>query len=165
VTATRSRGGATPALRILNASGMAYEVHEFEHDPNVRQYGPEAAHALGVSADRVFKTLVISVDGALVNAIVPVSGQLDLKALAQAAGGKRAELAGLAEAERTTGYVAGGVSPLGQRKQLPVVADHTIKDHETIFVSGGRRGLDIELTPTAFLEITNATCAKIATLD
>lgn len=163
--ATRPQTGATPALRILNIAGAQYQVHEFQHDPHVRAYGTEAAQALGVEAGRVFKTLVISVDGELVNAIVPVSGQLDLKSLAQAAGGKKAELAGLAEAERRTGYVTGGVSPLGQRKQLPVIADQTVKEHETIFVSGGRRGLEVEMTPAVFLELTQATLAKIATLD
>ena len=117
--------------------------------------------SLGVTADRVFKTLIATVDGDLIVAVVPVEGQLDLKALAAAAGGKRAAMAEVAAAERATGYVAGGISPLGQRKRLPVVLDASAMAHRTVFCSGGRRGLEIELAPADLARAANATVASI----
>uniref|UniRef100_UPI001586E397 aminoacyl-tRNA deacylase n=1 Tax=Streptomyces sp. TRM64462 TaxID=2741726 RepID=UPI001586E397 len=136
------RGGkqanGTPATVALTAAGAPFTVHAYEHDPaSSASYGAEAAEALGVSPDRVFKTLVADVDGALTVAVVPVAGQLDLKALAAAVGGKRATMADPAAAERTTGYVRGGISPLGQRKRLPTVLDASASRHATICVSAG----------------------------
>ncbi|GAA2012796.1 Cys-tRNA(Pro) deacylase [Brevibacterium samyangense] len=163
--AVRSHAAATPALRVLNLAGVEYSVHEFDHDQTTRRYGTEAAEKLGVDSHRVFKTLYILVDGEPVNALVPVTGQLDLKALAGARSAKKAQLAGVAEAERRTGYVTGGVSPLGQRRSAPVVIDQSAQDHDTIFVSAGRRGLEIEIHPRDLAMTTNAQFAKIATLD
>jgi Cys-tRNA(Pro)/Cys-tRNA(Cys) deacylase len=116
-------GRGTPATALLARLGIAHSVHVYEHDPRRGAYGLEASDALGVPPERVFKTLVAEVDGALTVGVVPVAGQLDLKALAAAAGGKKAVMAGVAAAERATGYVAGGISPLGQRRRLPVVID------------------------------------------
>lgn len=156
--------GGTPATVALTASGTAFTVHSYDHDPSspsYGSYGEEAAEALGVSPDRVFKTLVADVDGELVVAIVPVAGSLDLKSLASAVGGKRAAMADPAAAERTTGYVRGGISPLGQRKRLRTVLDASAEKHPTICVSAGRRGLEVELTPTALTTLTQATLAPI----
>jgi Cys-tRNA(Pro)/Cys-tRNA(Cys) deacylase len=156
-----SKGG-TPALLVLAAAGVAHAVHPYQHDSATRSFGEEAAAALGVATSRVFKTLLADVDGALVVAVVPVSGSLDLKALAGATGGKRAMMADVAAAERATGYVAGGISPLGQRRQLPTVVDSSAFDHPTIYVSAGRRGLDVELAPADLVAATAATTASIA---
>ena len=147
---------------LLSRQGIAHTVHSYDHDPRHASYGAEASEALGVPADRVFKTLVADVDGRLTVAVVPVAGQLDLKALAIAAGGKRAAMADLAAAERATGYVAGGISPLGQRKPLPVIVDASTLDHPTIFCSAGRRGLEIELAPADLVRAANAVVARIA---
>ncbi len=136
-------------------------MHEYAHDPRASSYGREASQALGVSADRVFKTLIASVDGDLVAGVVPVEGQLDLKALAAAVGGKRAAMAEVAAAERATGYVAGGISPVGQRKRLPVVLDASAMAFGTVFCSGGRRGLEIELAPGDLVRAAHATVASI----
>lgn len=156
---------ATPALRVLGLAGIEYTVHEYEHDPRARRYGGEAAEKLGVEPNRVFKTLHILVDSQPVNALVPVSGQLDLKALASAAGGKKATLAGVAEAERRTGYTAGGMSPFGQRTSTPVHVDESVVGHDTVFISAGRRGLEIEMRPNDLLMLTNAAVGRIAQLD
>ncbi|MCT4355205.1 Cys-tRNA(Pro) deacylase [Streptomyces sp. Je 1-79] len=156
----KSQGG-TPATVALTASGTPFTLHAYEHDPASASYGEEAAEALGVSPDRVFKTLVADVDGELTVAVVPVAGQLDLKALASAVGGKRASMADPALAERTTGYVRGGISPLGQRKRLRTVLDASASAHETICISAGRRGLEVELTPTALTTLTSAVLAPI----
>jgi Cys-tRNA(Pro)/Cys-tRNA(Cys) deacylase len=139
-----------------------YTVHAYEHDPAHPSYGEEAAEAMGVSPDRVFKTLVADVDGSLVVAVVPVAGSLDLKALATAVGGKRAAMADPAAAERTTGYVRGGISPLGQRKKLPTVLDSSALRHATICVSAGRRGLEVELAPDDLAHLTEAVTAPVA---
>jgi Cys-tRNA(Pro)/Cys-tRNA(Cys) deacylase len=145
-------------------------VHAYRHDAGSQlSYGMEAAAALGEVlgvdagevAGRVFKTLVAEVDGGLTVAVVPVSGSLDLKALAAAAGGKRAVMADPAAAERTTGYVRGGISPLGQRKALPTVVDATALAHPTVFVSAGKRGLELELPPDALVCLTRATTAAV----
>ncbi|NWF26223.1 Cys-tRNA(Pro) deacylase [Streptomyces sp. PKU-EA00015] len=153
--------GGTPATVALTAAGTPFTLHAYDHDPSTASYGEEAAEALGVPADRVFKTLVADVDGALTVAVVPVAGQLDLKALAAAVGGKRATMADPAAAERTTGYVRGGISPLGQRKRLPTVLDASASSHETICISAGRRGLEVELSPEALADLTSATVAPI----
>lgn len=163
--ASRSHTAATPALRVLNLAGVEYRVHEFDHDPNIRRYGSEAAEKLGVDSGRVFKTLIILVDNEPFSALVPVSGQLDLKLLAQTTGGKKAQLAGVAVSERRTGYPTGGISPFGQRNSCPVVLDQTANDYETIFVSAGRRGLEIEIKPADLIMLTDARVDRIAALD
>ncbi|NUW01120.1 Cys-tRNA(Pro) deacylase [Streptomyces sp. CAI 127] len=154
--------GGTPATVALTSAGTAFTVHAYDHDPASPSYGEEAAEALGVSPDRVFKTLVADVDGTLTVAVVPVAGSLDLKALASAVGGKRATMADPAAAERTTGYVRGGISPLGQRKRLRTVLDASARTHTTICVSAGRRGLEVELSATDLAKLTGATFAEIA---
>ncbi|MCX5313663.1 Cys-tRNA(Pro) deacylase [Streptomyces sp. NBC_00154] len=157
----QSGSGGTPATVALTVAGTPFTTHAYEHDPASPSYGEEAAEALGVSPDRVFKTLVADVDGNLTVAVVPVAGSLDLKALASAVGGKRAAMADPAAAERTTGYVRGGISPLGQRKQLPTVLDASAQTHETICVSAGRRGLEVELSPADLASLTGALFAPI----
>ncbi|PKW07224.1 Cys-tRNA(Pro)/Cys-tRNA(Cys) deacylase [Streptomyces sp. 1222.5] len=157
----QQQSGGTPATVALTAAGVDFTVHAYDHDPSHPSYGEEAAEAMGVSPDRVFKTLVADVDGALVVGVVPVAGSLDLKALAAAVGGKRAAMADPALAERTTGYVRGGISPLGQRKRLPTVLDDSAQGHPTICVSAGRRGLEVELAPTDLAKLTNAVTAPI----
>lgn len=154
-------GTATPATTRLDKAGVVYRVHAYTHDAGAA-YGPEAAAVMGVDAVRVFKTLVAEVDGALTVAIVPVLAKLDLKALAAAVGGKRAKMAEVATAERATGYVAGGISPLGQRKRLPTVLDASAEGFDTMFCSAGRRGLEIELAPADLVRLTGATVAPVS---
>ncbi|MET7506621.1 Cys-tRNA(Pro) deacylase [Streptomyces albidoflavus] len=158
----KKHSGGTPATVALAAAGAVFTTHAYEHDPAHPSYGEEAAEAMGVSPDRVFKTLVAEVDGRLTVAVVPVSGSLDLKALATAVGGKKAAMADPAAAERTTGYVRGGISPLGQRKALPTVLDASATGHATICVSAGRRGLEVELAPAVLAGLTGAVTAPIA---
>jgi Cys-tRNA(Pro)/Cys-tRNA(Cys) deacylase len=141
---------------------VAYTVHVYRHDPGASSYGLEAAAALGVPADRVFKTLVAAVDGRLTVAVVPVSATVDLKALAAAAGGKRAALADPAAAERATGYVVGGISPFGQRRRLPVVVAVEAGRWPTVYVSAGRRGLEVEVAPADLVRLTGAVTAPLA---
>jgi Cys-tRNA(Pro)/Cys-tRNA(Cys) deacylase len=161
--AKRSDASAgTPATVALARAGIAFTVHAYEHDPRAAAYGLEAADKLGLDPDRVFKTLLASVDGDLVVGIVPVALQLDLKALAHAVGGKRADMADPAVAERKTGYVVGGISPIGQKTALPTVLDESAILCETIFVSGGRRGLDLELAPDDLIAVTGGRYAPIA---
>ena len=157
----KQQAGGTPATVALTAAGVDFTVHSYDHDPSHPSYGEEAAEAMGVSPDRVFKTLVADVDGSLTVAVVPVAGSLDLKALAAAVGGKRAAMADPALAERTTGYVRGGISPLGQRKKLPTVLDDSARAHMTICVSAGRRGLEVELSPDDLAKQTDAVLAPI----
>ncbi|MFE9247529.1 Cys-tRNA(Pro) deacylase [Streptomyces sp. NPDC007088] len=157
----KQQSGATPATLALTAAGAAFALHAYEHDPAHPSYGEEAAEAMGVSPERVFKTLVAEVDGALTVAVVPVAGSLDLKALAAAVGGKRAVMADPAAAERTTGYVRGGISPLGQRKRLPTVVDASAQGFGTICVSAGRRGLEVELAPADLVALTGAVLAPV----
>ncbi|MFB6836520.1 Cys-tRNA(Pro) deacylase [Streptomyces sp. NPDC056361] len=157
----KKNSGGTPATVALTAAGTPFTLHAYEHDPASPSYGEEAAEALGVSPDRVFKTLVADVDGELTVAVVPVAGQLDLKALASAVGGKRAAMADPAAAERTTGYVRGGISPLGQRKRLRTVLDASASDHATVCISAGRRGLEVELSPADLAALTSAVVAPI----
>ena len=147
----------TPAITAAERAGIDFRVHEYAHDEAAESYGLEAVEKLGVDAACVFKTLVASVDGRLEVAVVPAVAQLDLKAL-----GKRAELADMRRAESATGYVAGGISPLGQRKRLPLHLDASALDHETIFVSAGRRGLEIELDPRELARLTDARVAPIS---
>ncbi|MFC4784620.1 Cys-tRNA(Pro) deacylase [Nocardioides sp. MAHUQ-72] len=158
--AKKSAGG-TPATVALTRAGISFTLHEYAHDPRAESYGLEAAEALGLDPARVFKTLMATVDGRLAVAVVPVSGQLDLKALARALGGSKAAMAEVAAAERATGYVAGGISPIGQKRSHPTVLDSTALDHPTVFVSGGRRGLDLEIAPADLVRVTGATTAAI----
>lgn len=152
----------TPATALLTRLGVPFTAHPYDHDPRAESYGLEAAEALGVDPDRVFKTLVVDVDGELCVGVVPVSGSLDLKAVAAALGGKRAQMADKAAAQRATGYVLGGISPLGQKKALRTVVDETAELHETVLVSGGRRGLDVELSPADLVALTGAVVADVA---
>lgn len=155
-------GPGTPATVALTAAGIAYTAHSYTHDPGTTNFGQEAADALDLPPERVFKTLLAEVDGRLVVGIVPVTGTLDLKAFAAAVGGKRATMADARLAERRTGYVVGGISPIGQKTALPTVIDASARDHATIFVSGGRRGLDLELAPDDLAAVTSATFSPIA---
>jgi Cys-tRNA(Pro)/Cys-tRNA(Cys) deacylase len=156
--------GGTPAIVALNAAGVRFEVREFASDPAERNYGQAAALALGVELDRVFKTLIATIDDRdHVVAIVPVSGQLSLKELAAAVHGKRAEMCQPETAERLTGYVVGGISPFGQKRSLPAVIDETCVLFDSIFVSGGRRGLDIEIAADDLVAVLGATIAPIGT--
>lgn len=153
----------TPAVKRLEREGVAFTLAEYDHDPRSPAYGEEAAQALGLSPDEVFKTLLARLDdGRLVMAIVPVSAQLDLKALARAAGGRKASLADPADAERATGYVVGGISPLGQRKHLPAFLDVGAERLARLHVSGGRRGLEICLAPGDLARLTGARFTDLA---
>jgi Cys-tRNA(Pro)/Cys-tRNA(Cys) deacylase len=156
-----SKGGGTPATTALSRAGVSFTMHRYQHDPAAPSFGLEAAEAIGVQADQVFKTLLADVDGRLVVAVVPVVGSLDLKALASATGGKRAAMAASAAAERATGYVVGGISPLGQRRRLPTVVDASAVEFGTVYVSAGRRGLDVGLAPADLIRLTGATTARI----
>lgn len=153
----------TPALVALRTAGVAFETHEFAHEPGEKNYGMAAAVAIGADPEQVFKTLIALVDGVPHCAIVPVSGQLALKALAAAVGGKRAEMCPVEQAERMSGYVAGGISPFGQKRRLATAIDESALLFDTIFVSGGRRGLDIQLAPGDLIALLAATVADIAT--
>ncbi|MFE3205545.1 Cys-tRNA(Pro) deacylase [Embleya sp. NPDC055664] len=158
----RTKGGqGTPATVALTREGVAFTTHAYTHDPDAASYGEEAATVLGVPAARVFKTLLADVDGALTVAVVPVAGRLDLKALAAAVGGKRAAMADPAAAERATGYVLGGISPLGQKRRHPTVVDASVLALETVYVSAGRRGLEIELAPADLIRLTGAVTAPV----
>jgi Cys-tRNA(Pro)/Cys-tRNA(Cys) deacylase len=152
----------TPATVALAAAGIRFTAHAYEHDESVTSFGLEAASALELDPNRVFKTLLADVDGRLVVAIVPVAGMLDLKALATVVGGKKAIMADPAVAERKTGYVVGGISPIGQKSALKTVLDETAELYDTIFVSGGRRGFDIELAPRDLIAVTSAVVAAVA---
>ena len=159
----KKTAAGTPATALLTAQRVAFTLHPYDVSPEAPNYGALVAHALAVAPGKVFKTLVAEVDGALVVAVVPVTGDLDLKALAQAAGGKRAVLAERAVAERSSGYVRGGISPLGQRKKLPTVVDSTALTLDRIFVSAGRRGLQVALAPADLIRLTEAVTAAIRT--
>jgi Cys-tRNA(Pro)/Cys-tRNA(Cys) deacylase len=153
---------ATPAVKALDRAKVAYSLHPYDADAHGEVgYGEAAVAALGSDPRQVFKTLVTRVDGALTVAVVPVAGTLDLKALAAAAGGRKAAMADPADAERATGYVRGGISPLGQRKALPTVVDASALDFPTVLVSAGRRGLQVELPPAELVRLTRATTAPI----
>ena len=155
----------TPAIETAKKANIAFRVHEYRHDPTAKSYGEEAADLLGVSHDQVFKTLIAATDGVptqLAVAVIPVDKRLDLKTLAAAMGVKRMAMANEAEAERATGYVVGGISPLGQRKRLPLLMDESALAYETIYVSAGKRGLEIELAPSDLLGLSNGKTAPIA---
>jgi len=152
----------TPAVVALTKAGIDFTLHEYGHDRAAESYGLEAAEKLGVDPDQVFKTLMANLDGLLVVGIVPVTLMLDLKALARALGGSRAAMADVADAERATGYVAGGISPVGQKRAHPTVLDESAELHDTVFVSGGRRGLDVEIAPADLVEVTGAIIADIS---
>jgi Cys-tRNA(Pro)/Cys-tRNA(Cys) deacylase len=155
-------GSGTRATQQLAKLGISHTVHRYDHDPRHSSYGQEASEALGVPPDRVFKTLIADVDGQLTVAVVPVGGSLDLKALATAVGGKKAAMAEAAQAEKASGYVTGGIAPVGLRRPLPVVVDETALRHATVFCSAGQRGLEIELAPADLVTATGARTAPIA---
>lgn len=159
--AKRKASGGTQATVALTAAGVEFTVHEYAHDARAESYGLEAAEAMGIDPARVFKTLFADLDGALVVGVVPVAGQLDLKALARALDGRKATMADPRAAERATGYVVGGISPLGQRKAHPTVVDSSALDHETVFVSAGRRGMEVELSPAELVRLTAARVAVV----
>ncbi|ROS61956.1 Cys-tRNA(Pro)/Cys-tRNA(Cys) deacylase [Frigoribacterium sp. PhB160] len=166
MTRSTGAGGAagpgTPATVALAAAGVPFTAHPYVHHDTATNFGAEAAAELGLSDDRVFKTLVAEADGVLVVAVVPVSRRLDLKALAAAVGAKKAQLADPDVAERRTGYVVGGISPLGQRTTLPTVVDASAASFATVFVSGGRRGFDVELAPDDLVRATGGRLLPIA---
>jgi Cys-tRNA(Pro)/Cys-tRNA(Cys) deacylase len=155
------KAAGTPATVVLNTERVAHALHPYEVSPDSPNYGALVAEALGVAPERLFKTLVAEVDGSLVVGVVPVTGDLDLKALAVAAGGKRAALADRAAAERSCGYVRGGISPLGQRKRLPTVIDDSAQRLDLMYVSAGRRGLQVSLAPADLIRLTSAIVAPI----
>jgi Cys-tRNA(Pro)/Cys-tRNA(Cys) deacylase len=156
------RGVTTAATVALTGLGIPFTAHPYHHDAAASSFGQEAADALGLDPARVFKTLIAEVDGALVAALVPVAARLDLGALAAALGGKRAALAQPADAERRTGYVLGGISPVGQRRPVPAVLDASALAFDRVYVSGGRRGFDVGLAPTDLLRATGGSTAEIA---
>ena len=158
----RTASSGTPATKALTQAGVAFRLHPYAHEEGASSYGMEAAGNLGMDPARVLKTLVVDVDSALCVGIVPVDRSLDLKAMASAVGGKRASMAESAAAERATGYVLGGISPLGQRRRLRTVIDESAFGHATVLVSGGRRGLDVELTPDDLARLVGAERAPIA---
>lgn len=151
----------TPATTALTKAGVAFTAHEYEHDPRASSFGLEAAERLGLDPATVFKTLLADVDDRTVVALVPVAGSLDLKALANVAGGRRAALADAAKAQRVTGYVLGGISPVGQRRALPTYLDDSAVERPMIYVSGGRRGLDIGVAPADLIRVTGAVIAPL----
>jgi Cys-tRNA(Pro)/Cys-tRNA(Cys) deacylase len=155
-------GRGTAATIALERAKIPFTLHEYARDPRHGSYGLEASEALGIPPERVFKTLVAAVDGALAVGVVPVHRQLDLKALAAAIGGKKAAMAEVAAAERATGYVAGGISPIGQKRRLPIVVDSSALAHGTMFCSAGRRGLEIEIAPADLIRAVGAKIAAIA---
>ena len=164
----RSGSGGTPATLALTRAGVPFTEHTYRHDPAASSYGLEAAEVLGLDPEQVLKTLLVSVDpaagsgrAALVVGIVPVSAQLDLKSVAAAVHGKKAVMAAPADAERATGYVVGGISPVGQKRTHPTVLDESALGFEKVYVSGGRRGLDLGLAPGDLIKVTNATVAPI----
>lgn len=153
---------ATPALAAVRRAGVDHRVHRYEHDPRATSYGLEAADALGVEPARIFKTLLADVDGELAVGVVPVTAQLDLKALAATLGHKRAQMADPQRAEKATGYVLGGISPLGQRRRLRTAIDASVLDWDTVHVSAGRRGLEVELAPADLVRLTAAALGPLA---
>ncbi|MDH6460971.1 Cys-tRNA(Pro)/Cys-tRNA(Cys) deacylase [Micromonospora sp. A200] len=155
-------GQGTPATALLAKRKIRHSTHPYDVSPDAPNYGALVAEALGVPPERVFKSLVTEVDRGLTVAVVPVTGELDLKALAAAVGGKRATMADRAAAERATGYVRGGISPLGQRRRLPTVLDSSALAYDTIYVSAGRRGLQLQLAPADLVALTDATTAALA---
>lgn len=158
----KKQAGGTPATDALTRARVAHTLHPYEHHDGERHFGDEATAALGLDPARVFKTLVADVGGHLAVAVVPVAHQLDLKALATALGAKKATMADPAAAQRSSGYVLGGISPLGQRTPLPTVVDASAQDFATVYVSAGRRGLQVELAPADLVAVTRATLAPVS---
>ncbi len=158
----KEASAGTPATTALTRAGVDFGVHPYEHDPAAPSYGLEAATALGVPAEQVLKTLLVAGERGLAVGVVPVSSSLDLKAVAAALGVKKVAMARPEDAERTTGYVVGGISPVGQKRALPTVVDESALAFERVYVSGGRRGLDLSLSPADLVRVTGATCAPIA---
>ena len=152
----------TPATAALELAGVPYTLHGYEHDPRAQSFGREAVTALGVNASRVFKTLLVDTGSRLAVGVVPVMSSLDLKALAAELGVKKLVMADPARAERSSGMVIGGISPVGQKSMLPTVLDTSMRQHETVLVSGGRRGLDVELAPQELAGLTHGSFAPIA---
>jgi Cys-tRNA(Pro)/Cys-tRNA(Cys) deacylase len=155
-------GPTTPATLALDALGISYARHSYDHEPSPAGYGVAAATALGVAPDRIFKTLVVDTGDGLAVAVVPVAGQLDLKAMAVALGVKTVRMAQPADAARSSGYVVGGISPIGQRRQLPTILDTSARTQTTVYVSGGRRGFQVELAPDGLLLATGGSTATIS---
>jgi Cys-tRNA(Pro)/Cys-tRNA(Cys) deacylase len=158
----RPQHAGTPATTALTRAGVDFEVRTYDHDPGTESFGLEAAAALGVEPGRVFKTLLVTTEHGLAVGIVPVDRSLDLKAIAAALGVKKAAMADPKEAERSSGYVVGGISPVGQKRPLRTVLDETARDSRTVLVSGGRRGCDVELSAADLVAVTGATCAPIS---
>ena len=153
----------TPGIRAAKKAGISYQILEYNHDPRSASYGEEAAEKLGFPSDKIFKTLVVELDlSILAVCVIPVPCVLDLKQVAKALGGKRAGMADRNKVERTTGYVLGGISPLGQKKKLKTLIDKSALNHDTILVSGGRRGLEIVLDPLDLAELTRAEFVEVA---
>lgn len=152
----------TPATVALTAAGVVFTQHTYDHDPSARSFGLEAAEVLGLPPEQVFKTLLVDTGTGLAVAVVPVAGQLDLKAMAGALGVKKVSMADPAAAERSSGYVVGGISPVGQKRALPTVVDESAELFDVVYVSGGRRGLDLGLAPSDLVAVTGATVADIA---
>ena len=160
--AKKAKGSSgTPATLTLDRTGIAYSVHSYEHDPAAVGYGLEAAEALGLPPEQVFKTLLADTDAGTVVGLVPVTGNLDLKALAGAVGAKKATMADPSAAERLTGYVVGGISPIGQKRRLVTVVDDSALIQSIVYVSGGRRGLDLGIAPADLVAVLDATTARI----
>ncbi|MGG5257109.1 Cys-tRNA(Pro) deacylase [Phycicoccus avicenniae] len=157
----RRAPSGTPATVALTAAGVVFSQHPYDHDPSAPSYGLEAAAVLGLPAEQVFKTLLVDTGSGLAVGVVPVAGLLDLKAMAAALGVKRVTMAEPAAAERSTGYVVGGISPVGQKRPLPTVVDESAELFDVVYVSGGRRGLDLGLSPADLVRVTGATVADI----
>ncbi|MGB7819818.1 MAG: Cys-tRNA(Pro) deacylase [Ornithinibacter sp.] len=158
----RPESSGTPATAALLVAGVPFTLHTYEHDPDARSFGMEAAEVLGLPPEQVFKTLVVDTGAGLAVAVVPVSGSLDLKATARALGVKRVAMADPAAAQRSSGYVLGGISPIGQKRHLPTVVDESVTRFDTVFVSGGRRGLDLGISPEDLIVVVQAVVADVS---